>query len=507
MKNSIRSASVSVLILLLIDSLYGANLKIPTQSSPQPADAIPSGRVVPSIACRNKPEQTYALYLPSSFTPDKTWPLIAAFDPGARGNMPVESFKEAAERYGYIVCGSNNSRNGPWAPTVEAADAMLNDVSARFPIAEKRVYLAGFSGGARVASQIAVMLPGRVAGVIGSGAGLAFGLEPAAMKPYAYYGTIGAEDFNYPEMKQLDRQFDAAGVAHRIEIFDGDHGWAPSASYVRAIEWLELQAMKSAIRPRDDAFIDRVFSQARQELAAQESAGNHYEAYFVAIAISADFKGLGDVAEFERKVETLKDSKSVKSGLKRDRDRESEQMRRGTELFTMRARLRNPAVSAALSGAESSSETPQSSPGNTLDAADERQIVLTDLKNKLAALRRASQAKENTSERLLARRILNQYLVSQFEQSNALMRSKKYDLAATDLAVEAELQPENPRVLYTLARASALKGDKRRALDALNRAVQKGFTNIAELERNHDLDSIREEEQFKKIVESLRGKS
>jgi hypothetical protein len=76
----------------------------------------------------------------------------------------------------------------------------------------------------------------------------------------------------------------------------------------------------------------------------------------------------------------------------------------------------------------------------------------------------------------------------------------------TDLATEAELQPENPRVLYTLARASALKGDKRRALDALNKAVQKGFTSVAELERNHDLDSIRDDDQFKKIVESLRSK-
>jgi hypothetical protein len=29
-------------------------------------------------------------------------------------------FSEAAERLGYVVVGSNNSRNGPWEPATEA---------------------------------------------------------------------------------------------------------------------------------------------------------------------------------------------------------------------------------------------------------------------------------------------------------------------------------------------------------------------------------------------------
>ena len=82
-----------------------------------------------------------------------------------------------------------------------------------------------------------------------------------------------------------------------------------------------------------------------------------------------------------------------------------------------------------------------------------------------------------------------------------------YDLAVAELQVDSELMPENWRILYTLARGAALKGDKRRALDALDRSVQKGFTSSAELERNHDLDSIRDEDQFKKIVEQLKSKN
>jgi len=130
------------------------------------AQDLQPGNIIKRVVCNNSLDQSYALYLPSTYSPARKWPLLAAFDPGARGSVPLEHFKQAAERYGYIVCGSNNSRNGPMAVSADAAYAMLGDVVNRFPIDEKRVYLTGFSGGARVATTIAMLLKGRIAGVI-----------------------------------------------------------------------------------------------------------------------------------------------------------------------------------------------------------------------------------------------------------------------------------------------------------------------------------------------------
>ena len=209
-------AGIVLLVLTTVQASYG-----------MPDDQQP-GRVIERVACKNNPDQSYALYLPSNYSSTRKWPLLAAFDPGARGNIPVERFKEAAERYGYIMCGSNNSRNGPLPPSAEAAKAMLGDVAARFAIDDKRVYLTGFSGGARAATAIAVWLKEQVVGVIGCGAGLAGGIEPTSSLPFVYYGTVGNEDFNYAEMKQLDRRLQSAGVAHRVEVFEGGHGWAPA---------------------------------------------------------------------------------------------------------------------------------------------------------------------------------------------------------------------------------------------------------------------------------------
>src|SRR5262249_34797513 len=174
------------------------------------SDEPQPGIITTKVVCKNNPEQSYAIYLPSNYTPSRKWPLLAALDPAARGNVPVEQFKVAADRYGYIVCGSNNSRNGPLPPSAEAAKAMLEDVGKRFPIDPNQVYLTGFSGGGRAATAIASWLNDRIAGVIGCGAGLAVGIEPSSSLPFIYYGTVGNEDFNYPEMKQLDRSLTAS---------------------------------------------------------------------------------------------------------------------------------------------------------------------------------------------------------------------------------------------------------------------------------------------------------
>src|SRR5205085_3166364 len=76
------------------------------------SNQLTTGTVIERVSCRADAGQSYALFLPSRYTPQQHWPIIYCFDPGARGRVPVERFKEAAEKYGVIVAGSNNSRDG-----------------------------------------------------------------------------------------------------------------------------------------------------------------------------------------------------------------------------------------------------------------------------------------------------------------------------------------------------------------------------------------------------------
>ena len=461
-------------------NITGAILLLLCVVLPSQAQEIRKGQLIPKVICQSDAQQSYALFLPSGYTHDKRWPIIYCFDPAAYGQRPVERFKEAAEKYGYIVVGSNNSRNGSNASPEAAVKAMLADTQARFSIDERRVYTAGFSGGARVASSVGYALSGTIAGVIACGAGFPQGLTPSRSTPFPLFGTAGIEDFNYPEVKQLARALDSYGIASRVAVFEGAHEWPPSSVCVEAVEWMELQAMKSGRRAKDERLIEELFNKNAGRARVYEAAGKRYDAFVACDAIARDFKGLKDVSEFEKQAAELKEQKDVKQAIKQETEMEKEQARRTNELFALR---------------------------NSLNDSESSVIALADLKRNIANLRKKLEEKEISAERIVARRVLNQVLVSLFEIAHELTIRKQYDQAAQNLSIVVLIMPDNPRAHYNLACAYALNKDKNRAIEALKKSVEKGFNDRAALETDKELELLRDDADYKRIVEDLKKKS
>jgi len=277
----------------------------------QAAD-LPRGRVIDGIQCADDPSQSYALYAPSAYTADREWPVIFAFDPGGRGLNPVEHYQAAAEKYGYIVAGSNNSRNGDWKVSMAAVSAITRDVSARFNISAKREYVAGMSGGARVAMGVALSSP-QVAGVFASSAGYPDGHSRTELS-FPVFETAGTEDFNRLEMREMDR---ALKSPHRLAIFEGGHVWLPPAVAMQAVEWMEIQAMKSGRKPKDQAEIDAIFA---SRVAAADTTHDDAASLAAAGGIVDDFAGLEDVSRFTARAAQLRNSSVVREDLKREAD-------------------------------------------------------------------------------------------------------------------------------------------------------------------------------------------
>jgi len=274
---------------------------------------LPAGRIIDDVKCNADATQSYALYLPSHYKPDKKWNLVLAFDPRGRGRVPVERYQAAAEKFGYIVAGSNNSRNGLVAPEVEAAQAMEHDVEARFSIDPKRIYLAGQSGGARLILDLAVTAKDKFAGVIPSSAGFPPEMGVELDLPFVVFGTAGTEDFNYLELTRLER---TVATPHRVRIFSGEHTWLPSELAVEALEWMEVQAMKSGTRPRDEAMIDRLFTARKAEAETALSVGKA-EAYYATFAVATEFEGLRDVKAWDTKLETMSNDPEVVDAVRK----------------------------------------------------------------------------------------------------------------------------------------------------------------------------------------------
>jgi hypothetical protein len=437
------------------------------------AQELTAGQLIDRVICKADQSQSYALFIPSNYTPARKWPIIYCFDPGARGSLPVERFKEAAEKYGYIVAGSNNSRNGPGVPMKLIINSLLEDTHERLEIDDSRVYTAGFSGGARLACAVGYMFNSKIAGVIASGGGFPQNITPSRDTPFALFGAAGIEDFNLIEMTRLAKTLNEHGVPNRVEIFEGRHEWLPGELCVEAIEWMEVQAMRSGKRKRDDAVIETLFKKQLEKARSHESAGRGYEAYLIYTAAARDFKQLTDVTELEARAAQLRESKGVRAAIKQEKEQEEKQETRARALFALRQGLKD---------------------------SESRSLAVVDLKRVIGDLRKKAGEKERTTDQLVSRRVLDLLFIQVYEEARALHYTKNYEMEAVNLEIAAFIRPDSSRILYSLAKAYSLDKEKRKAIEALKRATELGFNDAAEIEADKELDSLRNEAEFKRIV-------
>jgi predicted esterase len=451
-------------------------------SGPAADPSLPRGEIVERVACRADPAKTYALYLPSGYDARRPWPVVFALDPGARGRVPVERFRGAAETYGYVVAGSNDSRNGPLEPSVRALAAVIEDARSRLRLDERRVYLTGFSGGARAASVFAGLKVVKVAGLVACGAGLGQGLEPASILPAYYLGIVGGEDFNYVEMRELDRRLRAQGIAHRLILTDERHAWPPADVCARALAWLELAAMATGLRPRDEALIASVLDAEGETASALERQGNLDWAAVAYEGTAPLARALRPASAIPGRLEAL----LAREGLRRQEKEEDERARTEKETLVRFAR-------ALLSIRD----------GPTSEVYLER--MLDDLG--VARLVKTGRTARGSKDGQLAVRLL----ASLAAEARPLGRTAldagdgpraglffETAMRATELD---ERVHNDQRVWLACARSRA--GDRKRALSLLREAAAAGFDDREFLQEEPSLAGLRALPEFQEILRSL----
>lgn len=204
-------------------------------------------------------EDTYALYLPKGFTLQKNWPVVFVFDPGANGKDAISHFNEAAEKYQYIIAASNAVKNDDYQTNLRRAARLINTINDNFPIDKQRIYLAGFSGGARLAIAIA-SISDDVAGVIASGAGYADNsMFIPENKLFAFIGMAGDKDFNYLEVKNTVEILQKAKFNAEFIPFEGTHNWPPDLQIKKALRLLNLKAMNKGKLVENDTLVHRFY--------------------------------------------------------------------------------------------------------------------------------------------------------------------------------------------------------------------------------------------------------
>ena len=266
-----------------------------TSLLPRPGAAQLPGQVVERVTSTTDTSQAYALYLPPGYRSERRWPVLFVLDPRGRALVGLQLFEEAAARVGWVVLSSYNTlSDGPPEPNVNAMNAMLASAQTRLAIDPSRLYLAGFSGTARVALRFAVTLRGNVAGVIAAGGAVGFELGGpetafAGDSSFGYFGAAGTRDFNYEEVFALAERFGVTRVPYRVVAFEGPHSWPPAAICGAALEWLELRAMVGGLRATDSAWVRARLEAELAHAAELEGVGRREEALRLNEAISRDY--------------------------------------------------------------------------------------------------------------------------------------------------------------------------------------------------------------------------
>ncbi|MDY7094663.1 MAG: hypothetical protein SX243_16955 [Acidobacteriota bacterium] len=487
-----RKRIVSGLALGLILGLaVGLGLATGNTAMAQEAPGMAVGRILEDIASEADPSQTYSVYLPSAYTAERTWPLLLVLDARGRGRLGAELFLPGAEAHGYVVLSSDLSRSDDEVePNLRAVAAMLQDARRHLAVDPDRLYIAGFSGTARFAYALGVLKDrgiqgiGRVTGVISASGGLPQGSKAASeiqwrQPDFPLYGTAGQWDFNLNEMVAQDEAAAAAGVPHRLATFEGAHSWPPQALAAEALEWMRLQAMRSGLEAPDEEWMEALWAKRRAQARIAEELGDPVLALDRYRDLLLDFPDHPEAAEVRQREQALEKLPEI-----RRRREIAAEYRRKEDAY-------RDDVAAAT-------RTLRTSPNPPVER------LLHDLR--VEELRRLAEEAEHPEERAGARRLL-EVLAGQvaFYLPREFFAQDLNAAAAASLEIALAIRPDSAELWYNLACARARQGRVEKALEALQRAYDKGFRNLEHVEDDPDLENLRDDPDFERVLARLRS--
>lgn len=428
------------------------------------------GKVSDAIVCNADASLSYALYLPSGYSAAKKYPVVYAFDPHGTGKYPLSLYKALAEKYGFIMIGSNNSKNGlSWEESQRIANTMFADVLSRFSIDTKRVYTLGFSGGARIANALAIT-NGAIAGVICCGAAIPATTSESPRSDYSFIGIGGNEDFNYTEMQKY-LMVDLAGhnVKNALLTFNGKHEW-PSEEYMnQAFWWLELNEMRKKSIPVNAPLLAKNIQPLVAQLKILEQKKQVFEIYNLCKQTIGFYDGLTDLSEFYSAYKATHGNQELDKKLKLQEHNWGEE-----------DKLKQFFVKAFQT---------QSLDWWTKELKELAQKIKTD---------------KNADNVLIYKRTFSFLSLAAFMQTNGALNQNAIPAANQFCKIYLMVDPQNADAHYLAACISAKQNNADQAIQSLETAIKYGFSDAERLKNDSFFEALKNNTAFQKIVQSIK---
>lgn len=288
-----------------------------TDSVPAQAEIVITKGVTAQLSCKLDVTNTYEIYLPTTLIDTAVYPVVVFFSPQGDGKVPVEKYKAIAEEWEFILVGSNYTKNGMDANlAMNGGNNLINDVVSRFNVDPARLYLSGFSGGARIAGGLALQRMD-VTGVICCSA-----TPPESVAPRGYVGIAGLGDMNYLEMKKFQATQSGASLSELL-VFDGKHEWPSPIMMENAMLMISLYQPGTAQSGDMNKMSDTLTANVLKQCDTLSQISCMLEDNLLASVERAEknYSGSGAIAERRKKVS----SSCVKSDEQKWKDVETQE--------------------------------------------------------------------------------------------------------------------------------------------------------------------------------------
>ncbi len=419
------------------------------------------GKVVASESVAGSADGAYAYYLPSNYSVDRPVPVLIFFDSHARGKDPVTMYQSLADGYGMLLVGSNNSKNGQQPNQgLSIYDQLIKDLRLKFAIDEGHISVSGFSGGARVAANLAQSRP-----EIGSVIACSAGYQPQQSDKFNYYAIVGKKDFNYQELRQLEDVLDGTMQKDFVSYWDGGHEWPTVAVMGDAFEFIDLCSMDPA-----DVARDSVSKEVLDRFAAQDKAErNALSRWRLHKGLIAKLGNGWEMSSYKAEMDKIKASKAWADARAADDKAMQEE-----------TALRNEYV-----------------PFIGTKSIDEWRALVAKL---------SPNSKPASSEAFFVRhRVLNFLSLNVYFQVDGALKAGDMAAAEHFLQIYALVDPFNPEAPYLTAQVRLQQNRPADAIASLQAAQRLGFKDAERMATDPKLVGIQPDPAFVKLLAELRA--